>query len=236
MNAARTILVNVEDLVLDHEYQSRFSLDQGAVKKYAEAMKAGAEFPPITIGKVNGAPVVIDGWHRVTAARKIGRTTLPAILVENPEHELGWLAAEANLKHGVPLKRGELRNVFRAYVRAGQHKTGRRRIKSSREISSDLHGLISHTCVINWMREDFPAIWKQMARRDEEPRAEGGLPQIDPEERRLAAVRQATGEIIANARGITDPLRRGEIVTDLRQALDLIEKAAPWEPIDENEF
>lgn len=144
MTGGSHVRVALDDLILDREYQTRLALDHGAIRRYADAMRTGHKLPPITIARVDGAPVVIDGWHRVHAAKLAGIAALPALLIDPPEAELPWLAAEANLRHGVPLKRSERRNVFRAYVRAGQHLKGRRRIKSSREISSDLHGLISH--------------------------------------------------------------------------------------------
>jgi hypothetical protein len=238
MTGDTIVSVNVADLVLDATFQARAKLDQGAVRRYADMMRANVEFPPIVIAKLNGAPVVIDGWHRVKAATRTKQTTLSAVIIEKGEHELAWLAAEANLKHGVPLKASERRNVFRAFVRAGRHRTGRR-IKASREIAAELYGLISHTSVMNWMREDFPTVWRQMARRDEVPRADGGLPETDPEVRFEEAVRRATSEVVANSRGITNPAKRGSIISDLRRALDLIEQAAPWqpvEPVDEDDF
>jgi len=231
MTGTTIVSVNVADLILDATYQARAKLDHGAVRRYADMMRANVKFPPIVIAKLNGAPVVIDGWHRVTAATRTKQATLSAVVIEKGEHELAWLAAEANLKHGVPLKASERRNVFRAFVRAGRHRTGRK-IKASREIAAELYGLISHTSVMNWMREDFPAVWRQMARRDEEPRADGGLPETDPEVRFQEAIRRATSEVVAHSRGVADPAKRGAIIADLRRALEIIERAAPWEPAE----
>ncbi|QDI82173.1 ParB/RepB/Spo0J family partition protein [Methylorubrum populi] len=56
--------------------------------------------------------VVIDGWHRVSAAKLIGRPELPAVIADREERELRWLATEANIAHGVPSS--ELRSAMRS--------------------------------------------------------------------------------------------------------------------------
>jgi ParB-like nuclease domain len=229
------VTVRVADLVLDDAYQVRRELDRGAIKRYADAMRAGHKFPPIKVAQVNGAPIVVDGWHRTSAARLIGRATLSATVVTADEQELAWIAAEANLTHGVPLKKGEARNLFRAYVRAGRHRKSTRRVKSSREIADELHGMKSHATILGWMKQDFPTIYRAMRRSDEEPRSDGGLPEMSPEDRRCEAVSRAMADIIANARGISSPAKRGEIIAELQMILEDVKQARPWEPVKEVE-
>jgi Predicted transcriptional regulators len=227
----KLIVVPVTDLVLNDAYQVRDGLDKSAVRRYADAMKSGQEFPPITVSLVNGVPVVVDGWHRTTAAKQIGRATLPAHLIEADEKELAWLGVEANRAHGVPLKRSEARSIFKAYVRAGRHKKSKNRVKSSREIAEDLHGMKSHATILEWMRQDFPSVYRQMSRGEDEPRFEGGLHEVKPEERFYEAAETALATLMANIRGVKDPAKRGQIIADLEKALQEIKQDKPWEPV-----
>ena len=141
------------------------------------------------------------------------------------------LAAEANLKHGVPLNRGETRKLLSAYVKAGRHRLGKRRVKSSRDIAKDLHGLASHATILKWMKSDFPSVYRQMTDRRPEGTGEGGLPEVDQEEVRHQAALSAIDRLKAESRGIEDQARRGEVIAYLRTALEDIEQALPWEPL-----
>jgi len=200
------------DLVKDEAYQIRAKLDGGAIIRYAKAMMAGAEFPPILVARLAGAPILLDGWHRVEAARRIGMATFPAILIERSPAELRWAAAEANAKHGVRLKPREVRAAFRAFVKAGQHLKRGSRVKGSREIAKELHGLVSHAGVLAWMRSDFPAVYQRMQGKDDAGH-----------ERALEVIR-------ANARGVRDPARRGAIIAGLQAKARELEGAGEWVP------
>lgn len=46
------------------------------------AMKAGAQFPPIEVYRLEGACYVIDGHHRVAAALQVGQLYLDALVTE----------------------------------------------------------------------------------------------------------------------------------------------------------
>lgn len=84
--------------------QSRFqALDEGTVITYAAAMERGDKFPPIVVYMLNGAYVVIDGNHRVSAANLAALTSLDAYVVTDPtERQIQTMTFEANAKHGLP--------------------------------------------------------------------------------------------------------------------------------------
>lgn len=223
--------VLLADIIQDPLFQVREKLDAGTVARYADAMKAGIELPPIAVMKVNGAPMLIDGWHRVAAARRLGIEELVAIITEGSEDDLRWEAARANLTHGLPLKKKELRPVFQAYVRSGQHRGRGNRVKSARDISKDLQGAVHHGTVLRWMEADFPAVYRAMKTATPEP--EGGLrgERLTATERRSRAIRKALEVVTANARGITDRKQRGEMIALLEATTEALKTAAPWEPV-----
>jgi len=66
----------IRGLVLDKGLYPRRSMDQKLVVTYAEAIRHGAKFPPITVGTVGGKHVVIDGWHRLHAYKKLGQANV----------------------------------------------------------------------------------------------------------------------------------------------------------------
>jgi hypothetical protein len=204
-------------------------------------MRAGAKFPPIVVGRVGNAPVLVDGWHRVAAAERAGIFRLAATVIEGTPEELKWRAAEANLTHGRPLSRAEDREVFRAYVKAGRHRKTQRRIKSAREIAADLNGSRSHTTILNWMRQDFRSIYERMRRCEDEPRHDGGTPSTDSdvEARMVQTVLANLNEARAAMAAITDPVARGELIAQAETLIAEMKAQGAWNPPpveDEFEF
>ena len=219
-------LVSVADVALLEELQVRRQTDPKVVEDYRRAMQAGAVFPPIVVARVNGAVVLVDGFHRVGAFRAlhidaVEAEVIPAATLEDAR----WEAARANLAHGLRLKRGERRGVFRAYVQARRHRhEGRRRgrLKSYREMSADLPGF-PHTSLRNWMRQDFPSVFRALAGGEVKAGARGGLP--PPRKPEVALANEAAHALSAAAAalaGVTDADLRAELleqVEALRAAL-----------------
>ena len=72
--------------------QLRECLSEDVVAEYAEAMRNGAVFPPVTVFKDPKKPIwyLADGFHRVESALRAGKTTIEA------EQRIGdYYAAEA---------------------------------------------------------------------------------------------------------------------------------------------
>lgn len=228
--ALKTVSVRLADIVLDPTIQVRQALSQPTIRRYADAMRAGQVFPPIKAANVEGACFLVGGWHRVEAARLVGIVSLEAELIDAPRQHLAWLAAEDNLRHGLPLNRGrEARTIFRAYVGARRHRTADGGYKSSRQIAQDLHGMKTHQTIINWMRSDFPSVYRAMTGAGEEVETSPGTgPDTDP----LAPAREHLQQVIALARGITNPDRRGELIALLEDVRRGVERAGKWNPYD----
>ena len=69
---------------------------------------------------------MVDGWHRVTAARAIGKTLIEAyqVYMEKPGSldEMRWLAVKENLTPGLKLTNKEKLGALQHYIRALQHR------------------------------------------------------------------------------------------------------------------
>lgn len=226
--SARRGEVYLSDLIIDPAYQIRSKVDPATVARYVDVKKSGGELPAIRVMVVEGAPTLVDGWHRVEAARKIGEAFVIAEITEGTEADLRWAAAMANLAHGLQYKKAELRNVLRVYVDADRHLARGRKPKSARDIGRDCGG-IPHNTVLRWLKEDFPHVHRAMAIGTVEGKANtGGLQPL--QERRQVAALKALSEAAANARGVSDPARRALIIERLRAMADQMEEVMPWVP------
>lgn len=96
----------IRELVLIPELNPRKSLCEETIIRYMESFPS---LPPVRVqSKTN---VVVDGFHRVEAAIRLGLESVPIKLEPIPDEELRMVAGLANAQHGQPLTRTE-RNAF----------------------------------------------------------------------------------------------------------------------------
>lgn len=81
-------------------------LHEEVVDRYAGAMVDGAQFPPIIATDLD-QPVPLGGNHRVAAAARARRSTMPAYLVAGTEAQLRRVRFEDNARHGLPPSNAE---------------------------------------------------------------------------------------------------------------------------------
>lgn len=102
----------VDSLVLSSETYPRTSVDAAVVERYAEAMKAGDEFPPIDVKA--GTMLVLNGWHRVAACKSAGIAMIDYVERVVPEGMPDVLAAASfAAREGQPLQDTDAREVAR---------------------------------------------------------------------------------------------------------------------------
>lgn len=111
------------------------------------------DLPPLLVTH-NG--VVIDGDHRLEAARQLGRRVVPVITVECTGSERLVRALTANATHGLPLSAAE-RKAAVAHVLVAHHEWSDRRVAtmcgvSPRTVAAVRRDLPSSACP----REDEP--------------------------------------------------------------------------------
>lgn len=95
-------LFPINAIVLDETLQPRCDgLDEMQVEAL---MQSQASWPPIVIAKINDRTTLLDGFHRVEAASRLGLTHIEASLIETASDvDLFQIAFELNAKHGKPL-------------------------------------------------------------------------------------------------------------------------------------
>ena len=85
---------------LDASIQCRADIDIATVNEYAEAMQAGADFPPVVLFGFQDRAWIGDGWHRVMAARSAGLDNIVADLRAGSRVDALRFALGANAVHG----------------------------------------------------------------------------------------------------------------------------------------
>jgi ParB-like chromosome segregation protein Spo0J len=99
MAKPKVMTLPIEKLVEDFNFYPRHSVDSTTVSHYADAMKAGAVFPPIRVDAKSLR--VIDGFHRLAAHRRAGINEILVSLEETAdEADFFERAIVANSAHG----------------------------------------------------------------------------------------------------------------------------------------
>jgi len=91
--------------------------DPSIVAEYAEAMTAGAVFPPIIIFHDGETYWPADGFHRIEAARRINRKTIAAEVREGGQREAILFACSANANHGLRRTQADKRKAVETLLR-----------------------------------------------------------------------------------------------------------------------
>jgi len=97
----RRELILIADIELDGDVQSRVDIDETAIKEFAEAMNAGAEFPPVVVFHDGATYWCADGFHRVRAAKQSGKDRIEAEIHEGEKEDAILHSVGANVAHGI---------------------------------------------------------------------------------------------------------------------------------------
>lgn len=103
---------------MDAKAQPRTELNSEAIQDYAEAMIAGATFPPITVFR-NGSPAyyLADGWHRVNAAKVARLNEIEADVHEGTLRDAILYSCKANYNNGLKRTNRDKRHAVETLLR-----------------------------------------------------------------------------------------------------------------------
>ncbi len=102
------IHVKLANLRTDKGTQIRSSIRLDKVKQYAQAMRQGQKFLPIRVYRVGTELWLVDGFHRLEAAKLCGFDTLEAEVIDGSPSDAIRASLKANLTHGLPLQRTQM--------------------------------------------------------------------------------------------------------------------------------
>lgn len=93
--------VKLASIRLDGGTQPRAELREDVIEDYAEAMRAGAVFPPVVVYFDGEAYWLADGFHRVKAARRAGRSVIAAEVRQGTRRDAVLHSVGVNSDHGL---------------------------------------------------------------------------------------------------------------------------------------
>lgn len=159
--------IEINEVIVDHRLQPRTQQNFQTVIRYRETLEDGGSFPPITVARIDGLLLLVDGFHRLQAHRGAGKRTIEAVILEGLTREDAFFEAViANTQHGIGLSKDEKRAAFGRYIKAKRHiLKGTGRVKSLRMIQADFRGGLSRGAIHKYLGLDFPAVLERMNRQ-----------------------------------------------------------------------
>lgn len=94
--------IDFEYLRIDCGTQSRVDIDQQTVSSYAEFIKEGVVFPPVTVFFDGTQHYLADGFHRYFAHKEAGHKEILAHVISGTLRDAILFSLEANATHGLP--------------------------------------------------------------------------------------------------------------------------------------
>ena len=109
--------LNLLTIKIDGGTQARVSLNQDVVKEYAESMREGDVFPPITVFFDGSDYWLADGFHRYFATKANAFTSIEADVKNGTLDDATLFAFSANSKRGLSMTFEDNRNIIYAMLR-----------------------------------------------------------------------------------------------------------------------
>jgi hypothetical protein len=109
--------LNLLTIKIDGGTQARVSLNQDVVKEYAESMREGDVFPPVTVFFDGSDYWLADGFHRYFATKNNAFTSIEAEVKNGTLEDAILFAFSANGKRGLSMTAEDIRNIIYAMLR-----------------------------------------------------------------------------------------------------------------------
>ncbi len=114
MSAPRSIALSD---IQDGGAQMRVEMKPDVVREYADDMAAGEPLPPVIVYHDGTDYWLGDGFHRVEAARKLGRETIEAEVREGDERQAILHGVGSNASHGLRRTQADKRRAIERLLR-----------------------------------------------------------------------------------------------------------------------
>ena len=93
--------IKLKNITIDGGTQPRNSIDEGIISEYAESLREGSKFPPITVFSDGVHNWLADGFHRYFANKKVGFIEIDADVIHGTRRDAILYSVSANSKHGL---------------------------------------------------------------------------------------------------------------------------------------
>lgn len=106
--------IGLAEIVIDDKLNVRDGLDNDTIERYMDCFDY---LPPVVAFDIDEGYLLADGFHRVEAAKRLGREEIEAEVKEGTKQDAEEWAAMANLTHGKPLTRAERRKAVERKIK-----------------------------------------------------------------------------------------------------------------------
>jgi len=94
-------VMNIGALVMDERLQSRTEINEETVSEYADAITAGADFPPVLVYFDGINYYLTDGYHRLFAHKRAERASILCSVVQGTLRDAVFHSTGVNTDHGM---------------------------------------------------------------------------------------------------------------------------------------
>ena len=115
--------LNLLNIRIDGGTQAREELNQESVAEYAEKMRDGEVFPPVTVFFDGSEYWLVDGFHRYFATKSNGKTSIDCDVENGTLKEAIRFSWKANAKRGLPLNPNDYKKIIIAMFKDEETKT-----------------------------------------------------------------------------------------------------------------
>lgn len=123
VSADTSMFLPISTIRTDGETQPRERLCEETVADYAEAMRAGSDFPPIVVFHDGSAHWLADGFHRLFAAKGAALSVIEADVRQGTRTDAIWYAIGANKANGQRPSRGDVKHAVLLALKTWPEKT-----------------------------------------------------------------------------------------------------------------
>lgn len=104
--------INLLNIRIDGDTQARIKLDQDVVQEYAEKMRDGEVFPPVTVFHDGSEYWLADGFHRYFATKANAQTSIDADVKTGTQDDATLYSFSANGRRGLKMSAEDNRNII----------------------------------------------------------------------------------------------------------------------------
>jgi hypothetical protein len=112
------VKLKLSDITVDHAMQIRAGMDEPTVSRYEELIAEGRDLGELTVWEVDGAHILLDGFHRLTALQRVGAVDAACAPFCGTKAEALICACLKNSQHGLHLSSADRRAAIKALVEA----------------------------------------------------------------------------------------------------------------------
>lgn len=115
-------LVFIDQVIADARCQSRSGIELSLVNEYAEAIKDGAEMPPLSTVRSGDSYYLYDGFHRLRAYLLAGKQQVPVEYVDGDVWDAIEKSCAVNAQHGKRRTNEDKHRAVETMIRVMEHR------------------------------------------------------------------------------------------------------------------